>query len=1120
MNQALKIFTTETDLFKATEHLLAQLHIRINRVTAESMNVAGLYNQKGIPMPQYLQAALMNIKSTYFIGVVNDQSLAGSQLGDSLDGITETIQQGGRYDGMFVFACDAKEDATLTRTAASALTRAFNHIASANPVILLIRQGELLSISTCERMAYSQEWRQGEGERLGKVAILRDINCANPHRGHLDILETLRSKECTSFEELYNHWMETFSTELLTRKFYNELSDWYAWAIKVIRFPNDINDPDDDEKYNHEGSIRLITRLIFVWFLKQKHLIPKEFFDEDYLRENLLKDFDPHMRYGLFNQKTNKTIYYKAILQNLFFAMLNCPLTENGSSEVNVRRFRTNGDDVGYSRLLCYQSLFKDSGKFIELANTVPFLNGGLFDCIDDREHGIFYDAFSERLDVQKGLVVPDYLFFGDNNGEAIDLSEFYGDKNKKKVKANGIIDILKKYHFTVEENTPYDQEVSLDPELLGKVFENLLASYNPETQSTARKQTGSFYTPREIVQYMVTESMVAHLKRTVGEELEPEYRHLLSYGSDAFNLSPDQRREVMQSIYQCKILDPACGSGAFPMGILQQMVHVLGKIDPDNTMWRELMVKQATDETSEAFNQSTKEERDELLADISRSFDVNINRPDYARKLYLVENCIYGVDIQSIAIQISKLRFFISLVIDQVTNDNPADNFGIRPLPNLEAKFVAANTLIGLSSDLSLGDTEVVQKKKAEMKEVKHRIFNAKTYKTKLKYKNRMAELRQELTDMLLSDGFVTEGESQQLAAWDMFDQNASSPFFDPNWMFGVKDGFDVVIGNPPYVVVGQAEAKKYYKDFKTLKCQELYAYFFERSVSILQDNATLAFITGSLYTKGIKFESLRYFLENNTELLAFRNEGDKVFENVGMPTSTILLKKKHSPWSFDSIISGGNIISKMEKNSKTLADITKIQRGLEIGRNVISKEGGDVRLITGSDVVRYVYKSSSYVSQDILEEFQKDGVFYTGPRMLIRETGSQLTVLYTDEDIYCNRSLYTCLLNSNQFEIKYLIGILSSSAIQFYYSQKFKADTEIFPKIRIKQAKMLPIPIADKDMQQKVVNLVDNIIEMKKKDVNTDISSVENQLNRLVCQLFNLTNADYLEISKNENN
>lgn len=638
-----------------------------------------------------------------------------------------------------------------------------------------------------------------------------------------------------------------FSVEVLTKEFYNELSDWYAWAIKIIRFPNDINNKEDDAKFNNEGAIRLITRLIFVWFLKQRHLIPDEFFDEKYIADNLLNDFSPNDKSGLFDFKSHESKYYKAILQNLFFAMLNSPITAEGSKELSERHFRNGRSDYDNNKLMRYESFFKNPQLFVDLANrTVPFLNGGLFDCLDDKDHGMYYDGFSDKENIKNSLIIPDYLFFGEEAGKNIDLSEWYGDKKKKKVSARGIIDILKRYNFTVEENTPFDKEVSLDPELLGKVFENLLASFNPETQTTARKQTGSFYTPREIVQYMVDESLVAHLKRTVGEELEPQYRQLMQYSDDEVELTAEQRKSIMQSLYNCKILDPACGSGAFPMGILQQMVHILSRIDSGNKVWREMMMQKAVDETSEAYRNSSAEERKELVMDIERSFDESINRPDYARKLYLIENCIYGVDIQPIAIQISKLRFFISLVVDQNTNTDPTDNFGIRPLPNLEAKFVAANTLIGLNEkDSSLFDNEDIKAKENELKIAKHKIFGAKTVRTKRKYRLVVSDLRMEIAEMLEGCGAVGNDEARLLSSWDMFDQNTSSPFFDSEWMFGVKDGFDIVIGNPPYGVSIKGDYRKtVVSELGNVPDYEIYYYFIECAKLLCKEDGILSYI------------------------------------------------------------------------------------------------------------------------------------------------------------------------------------------------------------------------------------------------------------------------------------
>lgn len=690
-----------------------------------------------------------------------------------------------------------------------------------------------------------------------------------------------------------------FSVEVLTKEFYQELSDWYAWAINIIRFPNDLNDKTDDDKFNNESAIRLITRLIFVWFLKQRHLIPEEFFDEQYIANNLITDFNPNTKVDLFHNKSDESKYYKAILQNLFFAMLNSPITPEGSKELSERHFRNGRGDYDNNKLMRYESYFKNPQLFVDLANrTVPFLNGGLFDCLDDKDNDLYYDGFSDREAVKKSLIVPDYLFFGEEAGKNIDLSEWYGSKKKKKVSARGIIDILKRYNFTVEENTPFDKEVSLDPELLGKVFENLLASYNPETQTTARKQTGSFYTPREIVQYMVDESLVAHLKRTVGDDLEQQYRQLMQYTDEDVSLTDYQRRQIMLSLYNCKVLDPACGSGAFPMGILQQMVHILSRIDPDNKMWKEIMLQKAIDETSEAYRNSSNEERKELIADIERSFDESINRPDYARKLYLIENCIYGVDIQPIAIQISKLRFFISLVVDQNTNTDPTDNFGIRPLPNLEAKFVAANTLVGLNKkDASLFDSKEIKAKENELKIAKHKIFGAKTVRTKRKYKKIVNELRQKIANMLENSGAVGNNEARQLASWDMFNQNDSSKFFDSEWMFGVKDGFDIVIGNPPYINVKNQDlyTRQILSNLLYSKGADVYVGFIEKGYDFLSIGAVLCLIVPNKFFGAGYGKKIRFFIQKNKQIDRVWDIKDvNVFENAAISTIVFISHNK----------------------------------------------------------------------------------------------------------------------------------------------------------------------------------------------------------------------------------
>lgn len=952
-----------------------------------------------------------------------------------------------------------------------------------------------------------------------------------------------------------------FSVEVLTKAFYQELSDWYAWAVKKVHFPNVIDDDNDNEAYNSEAMIRLITRLIFVWFIKQRHLVPDEFFDERYINDHLLKSFTPNAETTLFG-KADNSYYYKGILQNLFFAMLNSPITPEGKDTISERRFRKDRSDYDNNKLMRHKELFKDPDLFVVLANKyVPFLNGGLFDCLDDKDNGKYFDAFTDREEIAKQLIVPDYLFFGEDVGRNIDLSEWYGDKRKKKVSARGIIDILKRYNFTVEENTPFDQDVSLDPELLGKVFENLLASYNPETQTTARKQTGSFYTPREIVQYMVDESLVAHLKRTVGDDLEPEYRKLIQYTDEEPNLTDELRKAILQSIYQCKVLDPACGSGAFPMGMLQQMVHILNRIDPDNKEWKNMMVKNAISETSEAYLNATDEERKEMVADIERSFNENVNRPDYARKLYLIENCIYGVDIQPIAIQISKLRFFISLVVDQKTNDNPVDNFGIRPLPNLEAKFVAANTLIGLHNQTNLFVTDDIKQLQDEMKVAKHKIFGAKTVKTKRKYKELVAQLRIQMVEELKRLRAVSDEDHLMLLDWDMFDQNKAAKFFDPNWMFGIDGGFDIVIGNPPYIQLqannGQLAVLYADKGFATyFGTGDIYCLFFEKGNKLLIDGGVLAFINPNTWLQSITFGDFRYYLSSNFSWNSILIT-DKVFEatvdthcvifnKTYNQTDCKIYRKKRSTISFLHTISRSRITrtseciniesdsriselaNKILNNNRRFAEIYNIYNGVkpfEKGKGVppqteqTMKEKPYVKegvkpgedwspLMRGSLMNKYVsYWNYNYwiLYGEWLAAPRRKEIFDAEEKIIIRQTGDSLIATIINSGIICRNNLHICLPKTTDICNSYVLGVLNSKLMNFIYGFINPERGEALAEVKKKHVELLPIAYCDNE--KNISSVVNDILLKKREDANADISALEEKIDLLVYRLYGLT-------------
>ena len=912
MKAVLKKFITD-NLFDATASMLKHLHIQFSAQSKTPLAFADLYPGQ---MSLALQSAVDKLQDIFLIGAINEETLAGRDSDFNIGRPTD-----GKYATMLVFAVKVKPGENFTRSELAVLTRGFNRMATQLPVILFVKNGDKLTLATCERTDYKQEWR--EGEKLGKVSILRDINCNSPHRGHLDILETLGDKAYPTFDELYAHWLAVFSSELLTKKFYTELSEWYAWVIGSgkVKFPNDITTTEDDSKYNHEAVIRLITRLIFVWFLKQKHLIPEEFFDEKLIRDNFIENFDPHSANTLFYDPS-KSKYYRLILQNLFFAMLNRPIKDEESGNDENRRFATSkrfkgiSQDYNINNLLRYQSEFAKGGAdlLLKIANSkVPFLNGGLFECLDDKDSKLYYDGFSENPASLEQLSFPDYFFFGDEVGSDVDLSGWYDDKKKKHVKVRGLLNILKSYNFTVEENTPLDQEVSLDPELLGKVFENLLASYNPETNTTARKQTGSFYTPRDIVKYMVDESLIAHLKRACPTLDESVFRNLFDYSVDVFDMPESDRKIIMSALYNCKVLDPACGSGAFPMGILQQMVHALRKLDPTNEMWREFILEIALGKDREAYNIKNDEERAARRRDIEESFNRNVNDPDYARKLYLIENCVYGVDIQPISVQISKLRFFISLVAEQKPQyDDPINNFGIRPLPNLEAKFVAANTLISLGTGNLFTNTQEIIEIKDRLSKANHNLFIAKRNATKKKIRQQITDIRKEYADELKAVGAVETDDAVKLATWDMFEQNSYAQFFDPIWMFGIEGGFDIVIGNPPYIqlqkATGQKVKDKAGRDYEVklgdlyeaqcyntfAKTGDIYCLFYEQGARMLKPGGHLCFITSNKWMRAGYGEKLRsYFAaETNPEILIDFG-GIQVFESATVDTNILLFSK-----------------------------------------------------------------------------------------------------------------------------------------------------------------------------------------------------------------------------------
>lgn len=741
-----------------------------------------------------------------------------------------------------------------------------------------------------------------------------------------------------TFESL----MEAFSVEALTKQFYKELFEWYQWAVSDeagITFPNKTSTPDDDRENIDVKIIRMITRIMFVWFIKQKNLVPNALFDENRL-SSILKDFAP-------NSKTQGN-YYNAILQNLFFATLNRAVIDE---EGKKRGFAKIDGDKDLKTLYRYSEFFSISEEqVIDLFSEVPFLNGGLFECLDKikRFDGVdnpYYDDGFSRNDKKS----PN----GNFKYRAFIPNELFFKKDK------GLFSILNRYNFTIEENTPNEQQVALDPELLGKVFENLLGAYNPETKETARNQSGSFYTPREIVNYMVDESLKAYLG---------DSKLVQSLFADDFEKEPsleEEYKNIADKLKQIKVIDPACGSGAFPMGLLIRMVDILQKIHPEESV--------------------------------------------YNLKISVIENCLYGSDIQSIAAQITKLRFFISLICDCEKDPANKDNFGIPTLPNLETKFVSADSLLSLKtedkSQLNLDD-ETLTKLRQQLQEIRHQHFHAKTASEKKRLRKadedkrrqiisrltylsitpddgkiqanerRIAELQAEQhkyvhenwvdstsqefqMDLLGFESSQTnnslfkvdlnkkareridtqiaqcrkvisreraknspqgdlEEKLKKLTDWNPYDQNAVSSFFDPEWMFGINDGFDIVIGNPPYIQLqnNDGELSKRYEHcrFQTFKkTGDIYCLFYERGWQLLKEHGHLCYITSNKWMRAGYGDCTRSFLAKNTNpVLLIDFAGVKIFESATVDTNILLFSKSENKHQTKCIVT-----SKQNKDS-----------------------------------------------------------------------------------------------------------------------------------------------------------------------------------------------------------
>ncbi|MCF8302144.1 MAG: Eco57I restriction-modification methylase domain-containing protein [Bacteroidales bacterium] len=972
------------------------------------------------------------------------------------------------------FTIDLTEN-SYTRTALSNITREINKLFPM-PVMILFKHGDTLTLSVINRRLHKRDQTK---DVLEKVTQIKDIKTDNPHRAHIEILfdlsfeELKRKHNFTNFVELHNAWQKTLDIKELNKQFYQKLFNWYLWTLKEVKFPQTRPEKDllDNKVHQSESLIRLLTRMLFVWFMKEKGLINHELFNQNHL-VSILKDFE--------GKKGENTIFYKAILQNLFFATLNKPIVKRKIIDkgFNPKEY---GDPLVYR----FDELFKHPEKLLDYFRNIPFLNGGLFECLDqpksnENPEEIRLDGFSTKKSKQVHL--PDKYFFGEHTG--IDLSEDYDDKKKKNVTVFGLIDILDQYKFTVEESTPVDEEIALDPELLGKVFENLLASYNPETKTTARKKTGSFYTPREIVNYMVDESLIAYLKNTVDDE--ERLRKLFSYShkeeENPFN--QQESKQLVAAIDECKIIDPACGSGAFPMGALQKLTHILHKLDPENKIWFDMVINNLP-------HYMQPEARKKLQKE-------NWN---YIRKLGIIQQCIYGVDIQPIAIQIAKLRFFIALLVDQQAKPDE-HNLGYEPLPNLDFKLVAANTLISapqneaieayakdaLDSFEKLTDEyfSAINERKAEIKDEIKKNTNKIVNANRVVINQWLDKIRRESNSVSAAKQKKMQQQmvtfQRDLERWNTFRniyKNESVAFFEIKYFFPqIKEGFDIVFGNPPYGAKVNAVDKPYfqrmYTSAKTIAgvqkgSLDTYTLFIELGHSLCKSNANLHYIVPISITSSDSATGVHKLLEDTCSLIkisSYAVRPEPVFENAVVNTSIIFFKKDN--------ISVQSILSTKMYRKKGVINLRHLVENLEF------IDVSDVKLIG-----RYP-KISLDIEKKILKKIlnQKtkigDCLKTKGNKIYYRTSGGRYFKVITNYSTGSTKERYL-VLDEN---IADSIGAILSSNLYFWFYQIFSNNLDLKTYEIVSFG--LPLDKLSENINEKLVEIYSKYLKDIEKNAN----------------------------------
>ena len=731
-----------------------------------------------------------------------------------------------------------------------------------------------------------------------------------------------------------------------------------------------------------------------------------------------------------------------------------------------------------------------------------------LFARCNDKDHFIdkvleplFNDLNSENEKKLPQYRTP-YLNGGLFEQEAADGTDFPLPEKYMK----SLLDFFASYNFTIDENDPDDAEVGVDPEMLGRIFENLLED---------NKDKGAFYTPKEIVSYMCRESLIAYLQTNIEDETTKEAIRQFVTTHQVQEHLPENTDQLLKDV---KICDPAIGSGAFPMGLLKEL----------------FLCRTA-------------------LEGISQHQAAEI-------KKHIIQQNVYGVDIERGAVDIARLRFWLSLIVDEETP---------QALPNLDFKIMQGNSLLeqykgvdlSAMTERKLDSTgmysffeDMIDVYRRELREMLAEYYNCTDHNAKQTLRTRIIDnVKLQLQEQHINVDFG----DLDLSGNDQF-------FLWHTWFHDVfsKGGFDIVIGNPPYVAIRSGaiseDDKRVFKStYKAAKGQfDLYALFIEQGIGLLKDMGILTMITESTFVNNKDFVPLREFIVEDNKLAVIAYLGEEVFTSASVDvTISSIIKKKYETehrieicQSYDDFLEHRfikihqslfdskesnyeikvrsdlfdlSLFEKLKSRGRDLGSIAEMPRGAEFGANFdkisnVRLNKGYYPLLVGKDIKRYsINFVDRYVPFDKSNiSVYKESWIYEQPKLLIQRIRNltlkdRIVATYDDEGYICTNTLRMLYIKEETqrkiYSLKFILGLLNSTLINHIFRTLF-LNKDIYKY----QLQRIPIPTVTYSQQQPIIELVDRILNTKRTNILTDTTALESEIDRLVYQLYGLTDEE----------